>query len=340
MTDEIDLFITKSDYLKRKQIVGIDKLQGDASSREFFRIKLFDNKSIILMKFAEGTGPLHLGEIISQTASFLEIAPYLLKNKINVPKIIEDNHANNFSILEDLGDDKLSNHLDDVNFNKFFYKALNLLKRIQELEDDKSIIIFKRKVNYQNLLDESLRFIKFFTPNTQINTDEALIIEKNLEKIALQVSTQKQVPTFRDYIAWNIMIRNDELFLVDFQDIAIGAYTYDLVSLLHDRDTDLILGDNILNNLIGHFYLKSNTFKEDYYYTLLQRHFRLAGQFLNLTKITGKEIYSTYVPNTLIRIGRALGALGNEFKELVDILSLKIPEIKEGVKKPYEFDFK
>lgn len=340
MTKEIKTRLQHSRVISLNDVKAIKKLAGDASSREFYRVMTDNNQSYILMALSEGNGPLVTGKIASQTDSFIELAMFLQDNNINVPKLYESNLEEGYCLLEDLGDRQLASVLNTNNQKQSFSKATSLISKIQNIKQDDSSIIFNRNVSFDNLFEESKRFITFYLTDVNISKKELEVIVNSLKNICKQVFSQVQVPVFRDYIAWNIMIKDEDLYLVDFQDIAIGNYSYDLVSLLHDRDVDQILGDDLINFLIGQFMSEnklSSQFINDYYHSLLQRHFRLAGQFVNLTKITGKQCYQNWAPGSLNRIGRALGALEGQYEDLKEVLMKHVPEIEEGIRKPYDF---
>ena len=55
----------------------------------------------------------------------------------------------------------------------------------------------------------------------------------------------------RDYHSRNLMLRDDQLFIIDFQDARMGPDTYDLVSLLRDSYVDI--ADAQLEELIAYF---------------------------------------------------------------------------------------
>ena len=201
-------------------------------------------------------------------------------------------------------------------------------------------IIFQRHIAFDNYLEESLRFTKYYTPKCNFSANDLVQIEAGLNEICRRVAGHPRVPVYRDYMPWNIMLDAEQsMHLLDFQDMLIGSYAYDLVSLLHDRDLDWTLGDAVIGDCIKNFIeLRelSDKFKEHYLEALLQRHFRLSGQFLFLTEKHNNPVYANWVPGCLKRAGRAAGAL-TEFHEFGTLLAREIPDFATGFNNPYVY---
>ena len=343
MVDNLESVIVQSGYVKAEQIADVVKLNGDASSKQHFRIKLKNHQkeSVILLKFAGSAGPLHSGKKVTQDHAFVELSSYLYKNNIPVPETYWSNLEMGYTLEEDLGDIQLANFLaEDVSSDlkyDMFSQALSWIPKLQALPADDDCIIFKRKISFENYLEESLRFITFYLKDKSVTDSETEIIRKTINTVCAQVAEQSQVPIYRDLMPWNVMIVDEKVRLVDFQDMIIAAHAYDLASLLHDRDTDLLLGDELLGKLLKYYCGSEGcdqSFIKDYHHCLAQRSFRLAGQFLNLTVITGFDSYKNWVPGCMHRLGRILSAY-DEYAECTDILKKLSIDFKSGAESPY-----
>ena len=343
MDENLKDILVQSGYIKLDQIEDIVKLNGDASCKQHFRIKLKDHKkeSVILLKFAATAGPLHIGKKITQDHGFVELSSYLYENKVPIPETYWSNLELGYTLEEDLGDVQLANFLaedisDDLKY-EMFSQALSWIPKLQTLPADDDCIIFQREISFENYLEESLRFISFYLKGREVSDSETEIIRTTINKVCTQVAEQRQVPIYRDLMPWNVMIVDEQVRLVDFQDMIIAAHAYDLASLLHDRDTDLLLGDEMLEKLLKYYCGRqgcSQDFIKDYHHCLAQRSFRLAGQFLNLTVITGFDSYKNWVPGCMHRLGRILSAY-DEYAECTEILKTLSADFKSGAESPY-----
>ena len=91
---------------------NITLLSGDASFRKFYRKK----KSIVVYADKEKNKNLLIYDAINKV---------LIKNKIKAPKLINENYANNYIEIEDLG--KISMYDEIIKKNK---KKLQIYKEI------------------------------------------------------------------------------------------------------------------------------------------------------------------------------------------------------------------
>ena len=58
-------------------------------------------------------------------------------------------------------------------------------------------------------------------------------------EIIEELAGEARVLCHRDYHSRNLMVHEDRLYIIDFQDARMGPDTYDLVSLLRDSYVDL-----------------------------------------------------------------------------------------------------
>ena len=57
--------------------------------------------------------------------------------------------------------------------------------------------------------------------------------------LVAELAAEPRVLCHRDYHSRNLMLHDDRLYIIDFQDARMGPDTYDLVSLLRDSYVDL-----------------------------------------------------------------------------------------------------
>ena len=343
--DNIQDLINKAPKFKNSEIVKIDDLQGDASSRQYKRIflKKAPQESLIVMLLDQGIGPKAAGDnTMNQNDSFVELTKYFHSNNIRVPEIYLDNRKESILLIEDTGKEALWNYaFDDIDDSiklNLYKSTINLLKQIQESKKDENSIAFKRFLEFEQYREEAGSLIdNYLIPN---NAAKSHIEKTNiiLDNLCESISSHPKVLIHRDFMPWNIQVMDSkEICMIDYQDSLIASSEYDITSLIHDRDADFAIGEDLCRDIAKYYkdtLNKDNEFETRYYEMLIHRNLRLTGHFNLLTNNTGKPQYKGWVPGCLKRLGSILGNL-SDFSDLIDILSKHSDKVYEGAKKPY-----
>ncbi|HLD76503.1 MAG TPA: phosphotransferase, partial [Rickettsiales bacterium] len=113
------------------------------------------------------------------------------------------------------------------------------------------------------------------------------------------LNREDQTLVLRDFHADNLMLlKNNNVGLLDFQDAVIGSKAYDLVSLLEDARRDL--APNLASKMLQYFLQNSSIdqekFLHDYEILSLQRNIKILGIFSRLARRDGKEFYLKLLP--------------------------------------------
>jgi aminoglycoside/choline kinase family phosphotransferase len=106
----------------------------------------------------------------------------------------------------------------------------------------------------------------------------------------------------RDFQSRNIMIKNDQIYFIDFQGARLGPIQYDLASLLIDPYVDL--PQNIQTQLLAYALAKlqervrlvAANFNSCYRFCSLTRNLQILGAFGYLTHVKGKMHFEKYLP--------------------------------------------
>lgn len=327
----IENLLHRSDQLSDAKLLCVEKLKGDASSRSYARLSLDHPKypSCILMSLTKERGPVIDGELeLTQDDTFVLIQALLKKNGFRVPEIYLDARSEGLLLVEDIGSDPLYKLLsgeihpelvgaDRENFiTESYKKAIDLICKIQEIPNDNDSIVYKRSIGLSAMCTESNRFIDFYAAPNGFSKSRLNEIETIIKKLAEDITQHSFVPCYRDFMSWNIHLGGDgELVLIDFQDMLLASYAYDVMTLLHDRDIDLKLGHQRIEDLLQYFESKlpnKRSFRNDYYQVMLQRDLRLAGQFTYLSELKKTDFYVSFVPGCLARIELASKKLFGE----------------------------
>ena len=321
-------------------VFGIDKAEisavsGDASFRRYFRF-IHEGHSYIAMDAPPEKEDSH---------SFVAIAKSWHAQGILVPEIIEFDLSLGFLLLSDLGDDLLLPYLkpespDHESGDKFYQQAMQTLVKIQALGPIEAYplppydsVLLQREMSLfpDWLLEKKLAL--------DLEPHEREILSQTFSTLEESALSQIQVVVHRDYHARNLMVLDDELGVIDFQDAVIGPITYDLVSLL--RDCYIVWPDEQVDHWCRAFYKRLETtsnhpnsfgqFKRDFDLMGMQRHLKASGIFARLSLRDGKHGYLNDIPRTVQYIYK-VGRQYPEFREFMDFLENRVlPTLETGL---------
>jgi aminoglycoside/choline kinase family phosphotransferase len=98
------------------------------------------------------------------------------------------------------------------------------------------------------------------------------------------------------------MIKNDQIYLIDFQGARMGPIQYDLASLLIDpyvvlpQDIQTQLLTYALQKLQRQMNLVADNFNRCYRFCSLTRNLQILGAFGHLTRVKGKMHFENHIP--------------------------------------------
>ena len=204
------------------------------SARKYFRI-ITDNKSLI------GT----YSNNIEENEAFLTFSKHFHDLGLNVPEVFAVNEEKTCYLQSDFGDDNLFAHVQKAlmvggfgeNIINLYKKALSHLVKLQVLGHqglDYSKAYPTERFDRQAIIDD-LNYFKYYfiKPHEEIDFNETRL-GKDFEAFADFVS---QAPCdffmYRDFQSRNIMVKDNELYFIDFQGGRKGPLNYDVVSLLY-----------------------------------------------------------------------------------------------------------
>ena len=302
----------------------LKKISGDASFREFYRLKKGNRTSIIVKADKEK---------FKNLVSYAIINNLLIKNRIIAPKLLSNHFQNNIMEISDLGQKSFHNLISKKKKKLNYYKNLiKIILKLQKIKIKKKYYLGKHKLklqkySLQNLHKESDLFfdwyLKFGSKNLKINKIKK-ILKKELNKIYKKLYFNNRTFVHRDFHASNIMINKKAFGLIDSQDAIIGNPLYDVASLIDDVRIKLPI--NLQNKLLKFYYsnskLKREQFqnlKNDFDILSVQRNLKILGIFVRLSKRDNKSFYLKYLPYTWSLINRRLkNPIFKNFRSLFD----------------------
>ena len=291
----------------------LDTVSGDASFRRYFRCR-----------FAGRRGP---GSCIAVDAPpdkennpvFIRVDRVFAAAGVPVPVVLAADLEQGFMLLSDLGDTLLKQVLNGHTAEHYIDQAFQVLQRIMAadfradpLPPYDSALLQREMELFRDW------FCRRFLQLELTEAEHALLSEVFLflEQRALQ---QAQVPVHRDYHTRNLMVlADDSLGVIDFQDAVLGPVTYDVLSLLRDEtfpawDPLRVRGwvDGFAAHLRqgGIIAVDDEQFWRDFNAMGAQRHLKVAGIFARLRYRDNKAGYLEHTPQSLRYIMMEIAAL-------------------------------
>ena len=289
----------------------LKKISGDASFREFYRLRKNKNTSIIVSAKKDKFKNLAVYAVVNNI---------LNANKINAPKLLSNHYKNNMIEISDLGEKSFYDHIVSKKNKLKDYKSLiKLLIKIQKIKIKKVYKLDKFKIKIpkytlSNLHKESDLFfdwyLKYFLKSKKISMITRLL-RTELNTVYKKLIYRNDTFVHRDFHVSNIMMNKNKLGLIDSQDAIIGNPLYDIASLIDD--VRIKLPGKLQNDLLN-FYHKNSKFKKekieklknDFDILSVQRNLKILGIFVRLFKRDNKDNYLRFLPYTWLLIEKRL----------------------------------
>ena len=164
------------------------------------------------------------------------------------------NHKKGFMIVEDFGDKVLQLEMNLENQKEFYKEALNQIHKIQGVQPFQGLNILSE----ETLKQQMRLFEEWFLSgllDLEYSDDEKDIVCDAYNFIAKECVHQPFVLCHFDFEFRNLMLTSDgSIGILDFQDLCIGPYALDFVSILKDIENPLIdrdLSDYLKQCLAG-----------------------------------------------------------------------------------------
>jgi aminoglycoside/choline kinase family phosphotransferase len=277
-------------YLESRlhRLGGIDKIQkiqGEASNRGFFRVH-FDQYSLVAMVY-----PMENKE---ETDRIARLTALYNEYGLKVPGIKEI--IDHRIILEDdLGDvsvQKAFLRFRGEDRKKYLEKISGMVLRLGQIPVEHTAAV----LDTARMKWEMDFFVTHFAGNfcpPRVNMEELRHL------LHAMVETIGPVNTFahRDFHSRNMLFYKDDIYLVDFQDSLRAPVFYDLVSLAFDAYLDL---KSLRGFLMGS--LKSRGMiinDEQFFLTALQRNIKALGTFGFQVTVKKNLTYKKYINRTI-----------------------------------------
>jgi N-acetylmuramate 1-kinase len=336
-------------------LASFTALAGDASSRRYYRAHLAGvdtPSSVIIMKLPGGSVlPLSSEELAVfkeplKELPFLSMHRFLSRIGVRVPRLYGQSLNEGLLFLEDLGDLALWDRVQGLPPSEvlaWYQKAIDELLLLQirgTRERDDSCVAFQQRFDLRLYMWEFDHFLEYGLekrPGTKVTRAQMEQLKSAFIDIARRLDSLSPCLNHRDYHSWNLMIHDNAVAVIDFQDALLAPPQYDLASLLNDRITDSVIQPDLEEKLVSYYVdrrvdlekqrLNRDEFIEIYLLSAIQRDLKVVGRFHYLDSVKGKTAYQRFISPTVRRLRRNLARLP-QTERLIPILAEHYEEMR------------
>jgi len=311
--ERIEAYVAERDTARRSEIVA---LTPDASTREYFRIPR-EKGTAVAAVYPEPFDPA--------VHPYLDVTRLFGDCGLPVPKVYEANGETGIIVQEDLGNRQLGQVFEEVSEEErenLLEQAIDLIAKIQAATAkafERGSIASRLAFDEAKLMWELNFFFEHYfssyrkEPLSRADTTELMV---ELNDIAAELAACPRVLCHRDYHTANLMLdKAGAIRIVDHQDARMGPASYDLVSLLMDRQPAppsladvrahrLFLLDSRLRE--GLEAMDPDDFSKEFRLMTIQRGLKAIGTFSCQTGVYGRgAFYERHIRPTLLIVLQA-----------------------------------
>lgn len=270
----------------KEEVTFFEQLPGSGSYREYARMKSASHQVI---------GAFN--NDIKENQAFLEFSAHFRNKNIPVPHIYAVSGDQKTYLQEDLGNTTLFDFLTRTRETEGFSgkiveeykKVLRQLPRIQLVagkDVDYSVCYPREAFDKQSMMWDLNYFKYYFLKLAKIPFDEQALEDDFQSFSDYLLAVDNHAFLYRDFQSRNIMLKDEQVYFIDYQGGRKGALQYDLASLLYDAKANIPEAE-----------------REE----LLEFYLDELRQYKNTDREKFKSLFGGYV---LIRIMQAMGAYG------------------------------
>lgn len=309
-------------------------LAGDASARRYERLKQ-RNATAVLMDTPPEQG---------ETAVFSRMSRWLLAHGLSAPRVLAEDAARGFMLLEDLGDALFARLIaaDAAHELPLYSAACDLLTELHRHPPPDWLAPY----DPERLGEMVAITAEWYLPAFGIPPEAAADLPRRVTEAAERLLTGPRVICLRDYHAENLIWLERRqgvarVGLLDFQDAFSGHPAYDLVSLLQDarRDVPDSLETRMISRFVAANGMEPEGFDAAYALSGAQRNLRILGVFARLALRDGKPQYLAMLPRVWHYLRRdlahpALSDLARAAAAIPEPVPETLREIAERCRQP------
>lgn len=285
--------------------IAVTPLEKGGSDRKFYRIETGAGQSVILVKY---------GDQREENRHYVEVAQFLADHGINVPQIYHHDASEGLIWMQDLGEiDLWAHRAEPWEKRRLFYqKTIFQAARLHAINPtltgnlqlqagfDESLYQWEQNYFFENCLGRHFG-IDFSSEKKAV-----------FAAIGHRLAALPRVLVHRDFQSQNIMFREDDAWLIDFQGMRLGLRQYDLASLLYDPYVDLTSDERY--EMLASYQKIANIddadFVEVFHLCALQRLMQALGAYGFLGHTKNKPEFLRHIPKALASLHEVVDQVG------------------------------
>ena len=291
-------------------VTDIAPLTGDGSDRSYYRVHADPQRTYVLMSLsAADTVKLAAG-----CYEWTDVAAVFDAAGIAYPRVVATLPKG--LLIEDCGDQTLAKALDGNAQAQLFAGCFDIAANFLTITKDSGSVWTQRCFTQEAYLQEFNFFRSMFLDRAlqlSLSAADSAALQRDFVAVSSFLAQYSDFFVHKDFHSRNLMVVNDRISVIDFQDACIGSPLYDLISLCFDSYMPLSLATRLelfaagrrrIERQLPAAMIASND--EHWAALLLQRQLKAIGSFAKLTLVTRKGNYLRYVQPALASLPRDL----------------------------------
>ncbi len=276
------------------------------SVRSFYRVRYGNQATVIFVSYSRER---------QENTYYASQTAFLHRLGVAAPEIFYHDGRRGFILMEDLGERDLWFYRREAWGKRrgYYFRTLDMIRKLHVLGpgDPKVADVPLMEAFDQELYRwERSYFLEHFVGTIcglEPGRDEGDDLEEELALLAARLAGMRPCLLHRDLQSQNVMIREDEPVLIDYQGMRYGNPCYDLGSLLYDPYVDFAGEER--EELLRHYYdgLPVAAYSRDFFWEMfrlasVQRLMQALGAYGFLGQKRNLPEFLTYIPAGLDRL--------------------------------------
>jgi N-acetylmuramate 1-kinase len=277
--------------------IRVDELEKGGSDRKYYRIRVTEDHSLILVRYGDGR---------EENRHYCAIARFLAAIGVNVPEIFHHDEEERLIWMEDLG---------EIDIWACRHEPWEKLRHWYELTLDQMALLHRHGADAPDVAELTLQagfgedlytweqnyFFENCVGRVFGRAGDAGADAAALREITRRLAAKTRVLVHRDFQSQNVLLDRDDAWLIDFQGLRPGLAQYDLASLVYDPYMELGLAER--DELIAAYMERAGAVDGDFREVLdlcaMQRLMQALGAYGFLGLVKGRAAFLEHIPAAL-----------------------------------------
>jgi N-acetylmuramate 1-kinase len=268
--------------------IRLEPIKRGASGRTIVRVKTPVHETFI---------GIHWNEDREDNDQFIPVAHFLKQAKLRVPTIIHERARHRVVLVEDLGNvDLLS--LKDRPFSERLPYYKSAFEQVDKLFYAKPAKDFHLMPPFDAALYrwEQEYFFEFLVEDFLGLDASSLRANPVFKSLAERLGTVARHLVHRDFQSQNLIIKDEKVWLIDFQGLRRGRQEYDLASLIFDPYLDHSAEEREILLSLWEEIADERPLETLFHECATQRLMQALGAYGKIVKNRGDEWYRPHIP--------------------------------------------